>query len=304
MWARAANYHPTACANAVGRARAPSTEATQGNGPPEQPLSATRRIDTRQRAGNMSDGGAKRAAPGARGKGGGRKRKKRRDNPDRPSKVRLREARAAKKINRQLRQAAATGPLRAAVDRAKAARKSIPGLPVGVWRKPKGGKVTVYTNVQPGQRCKTVGTFTLEQIESGFAEASLDAQLAYERTLIDAQAGWQLYGAGKGKTPAAAQWSAWNKAADAAHAGVLVRREFSENRRDGDAYRLCKAQRRARREATQVAKARAAGGSGAAAGHAAPVAADAAAAAAAAGAAATAAPSPARRQQLDDVQVI
>ena len=158
----------------------------------------------------MSDGGAKRAAPSARGKGGGRKRKQR------PYHARIGAQRAEIKINKQLRRAAATGPLRAAVDRAKAARKSIPGLPVGVWRKPKGGKVTVYTNVQPGQRCKTVGTFTLEQIESGFAEASLDAQLAYERTLIDAQAGWQLYGAGKGKTPAAAQWSAWNKAADAA----------------------------------------------------------------------------------------
>ena len=36
---------------------------------------------------------------------------------------------------------------------------------------------------------------------------------------------------------------------------MLVRREFSENRRDGDAYRLCKAQRRAKREATQVANA-------------------------------------------------
>ena len=48
--------------------------------------------------------------------------------------------------------------------------------------------------------------------------------------------------------------AAWNKAADAAHACVLVARDFDKTVRDGGAYRLRSQQHRAKRKATRVAK--------------------------------------------------
>ena len=71
----------------------------------------------------------------------------------------------------------------------------------------------------------TVGSFTLEQVESGFAAASLDAQLAYERALIDEQAGWRLYGVGQGKSPGDEQWREWNKDARARARGETLQKE-------------------------------------------------------------------------------